>query len=163
MKYRSPKEDKAHDAVPEKQKIFNASIEKFAMKKPSSSPRKVRKSRTQRPLQVSALQRFSAYTVSLLMACYPFAGYGMLPSGPELVHGDVSIADDGTVMNLDQATQAAIINWDVFSIGADNAVNVDQPNSAATMLSRVVGGDISSILGARTANGNFYLVNPNGV
>ena len=93
----------------------------------------------------------------------PPSAYGVLPGGAEVIHGDVGINSDGTTMNIDQATQAAIVNWLTFSIGLDNAVNVNQPDFTATMLSRVVGSDVSDILGSLTATGHFYLVNPNGI
>ena len=108
-------------------------------------------------------QKVAAYGVSLFMTFYPVAGYSVLPSGADVTHGDVSIGSDGTVMTIDQATAAAIVNWQTFSIGLDNAVNVNQPDAAAAMLSRVIGNDVSDILGALTATGHFYLVNPNGV
>ena len=66
-------------------------------------------------------------------------------------------------MNIDQTTAAAIINWQTFDIGLENSVIITQPADTSTLLSRILGGDISQILGNLQANGHFYLVNPAGV
>ncbi len=116
-------------------------------------------------LQVTPSQRAIAFGISFFMAFFPFEStvLAVLPTGPEIIHGDVNIGSDGIVMAIDQSTEAAIINWQGFSIGLDNAVNVNQPDAFATMLSRVIGNDVSDILGSLTATGHFYLVNPNGI
>ncbi|MCH8060296.1 MAG: hypothetical protein IIA11_07535, partial [Proteobacteria bacterium] len=62
------------------------------------------------PLRVHPLQRLGAFTISVVMAFYPFAGYAnpALPTGPDIVHGGVTIGVDGQIMNIDQTTAAAI-------------------------------------------------------
>jgi filamentous hemagglutinin family protein len=57
----------------------------------------------------------------------------------------------------------AIINWQNFSIGAQNTVNFQQQSAASKVLNRVVGTDPSSILGKLSSNGQVWLLNPNGV
>ncbi|NOY80188.1 MAG: filamentous hemagglutinin N-terminal domain-containing protein, partial [Kiritimatiellaeota bacterium] len=101
--------------------------------------------------------------VSLNFMFSPLAGAGVLPTGPDVVHGAVNINSAGNVMNVNQATNKAIVNWESFSIGAGYGVNINQPSAQAAMLSRVVGADPSRILGALRANGIFYLINPHGV
>ena len=59
--------------------------------------------------------------------------------------------------------QRAIINWQGFDIGSDALVNFAQPNSTSVTLNRVSGPNISRIEGQLTANGQVFLVNPNGV
>ena len=117
------------------------------------------------PLRVHPLQRLGAFTVSAVMAFYPFAGYAnpALPTGAEVIQGGVTIGENGQVMNIDQTTAAAIVNWQTFNIGLNNSVNITQPASTSTLLSRVMGGDVSDILGSLQANGHFYLVNPAGI
>jgi len=108
-----------------------------------------------------------AKTVSVLLSCSMFIGplgwAQSLPTGGQVVHGNVNIATSGTSMNIEQATQQAIVNWESFNIGEGFGVYVDQPSVNAAMLSRVIGQDPSQILGTLQANGIFYLVNPNGV
>ncbi|WP_077038293.1 YDG domain-containing protein, partial [Pelomonas sp. KK5] len=60
-------------------------------------------------------------------------------------------------------TSGAILNWNSFSIGAQNAVNFVQPSSTSKVLNRVTGNDPSSILGSLSSNGQVWLLNPNGV
>jgi filamentous hemagglutinin family protein len=67
------------------------------------------------------------------------------------------------MMTIQQQTDRAIINWNSFSIGSNELVRVLQPNQAAILLNRVVGQDPSVILGQLQANGNLWLLNPNGI
>jgi filamentous hemagglutinin family protein len=80
------------------------------------------------------------------------------------------VAGQATVSNpaanqlqINQTSQQAIVNWQVFSIAPNEAVNIQQPNANAALLNRVVGQDASQIQGQLNANGQVYLVNPNGV
>ena len=57
----------------------------------------------------------------------------------------------------------SILNWQSFSIGADNGVHFAQPDAASKVLNRVVGNDPSAILGSLSSNGGVWLLNPNGV
>lgn len=54
-------------------------------------------------------------------------------------------------------------NWQSFSIGANQYVQFIQPDSSSVVLNRVIGSSPTSILGSLTANGQVFLVNPNGV
>ncbi|HET7396682.1 MAG TPA: filamentous hemagglutinin N-terminal domain-containing protein, partial [Gammaproteobacteria bacterium] len=86
------------------------------------------------------------------------------PTGGQVVAGNASISvpdSDHTVVN--QASQSAILNWQQFSIGSNQYVQFIQPDSSAVVLNRVIGGNPSQILGNMSANGQVFLVNPNGV
>ena len=87
-----------------------------------------------------------------------------LPTGPSVAHGSVEVATPATGrMAIRQGTDAAIVNWEAFSIGAGGSVDVRQPSASSSMLNRVTGGGASEIAGSLTANGRVFLVNPNGV
>ncbi len=107
--------------------------------------------------------KVTSVAASLSLLWSPIAMSGDLPTGAQVTHGQVGIHVDGTQMQINQASQQAIVNWESFSIGAGYGVNVNQPSAGAAMLSRVIGMDQSRILGALRANGIFYLVNRNGV
>jgi filamentous hemagglutinin family protein len=78
--------------------------------------------------------------------------------------GSVAIAQpSATQMNITQSSQSAAVNWLGFSIGQGSAVNIAQPNASSAILNRVTGNTPSSIAGSLTANGQVYLVNPNGI
>ena len=99
------------------------------------------------------------------MACMTPALAQQLPTGFSAVAGNVALganAPAGT-MNINQASERAIAQWQSFSIGAGGTVNVAQPSRSAVLLNRVTGADASTIAGSLNANGHVYLVNPNGV
>lgn len=86
-----------------------------------------------------------------------------LPTGGQVVAGQAAITQSGSVMNIQQATNKAIVNWNTFNIGAGATVNFQQPNASAIALNRVLGSDPSAIYGNLNANGQVFLINPNGV
>ena len=87
-----------------------------------------------------------------------------LPTGGQVVSGVVNINQvDANNMIVTQGSHSAIVNWESFDIGQDAFVNVVQPNVDASMLARVEGINPSEIYGSLSANGHFYLVNPNGI
>jgi len=86
-----------------------------------------------------------------------------LPTGGQVVAGQATIGQSGSRMDVNQTTNKAILNWNSFSIGSGAQVNFNQPNSNSVALNRVLGSDPSAIYGSLTANGQVFLVNPNGV
>lgn len=87
-----------------------------------------------------------------------------LPSGGQIVHGEGRIgAPAAGQLIIDQSSHRLAIDWQRFSIGADNTVRFQQPGSDAIALNRVLGADGSSIMGRLQANGRVFLVNPNGI
>ncbi|WP_157776188.1 two-partner secretion domain-containing protein [Gloeomargarita lithophora] len=71
--------------------------------------------------------------------------------------------ESATKLNINQSTDRAVINWNGFSIGAPEWVNFQQPSSTSATLNRVTGNTPSSIAGKLTANGQIFLINPNGI
>ncbi|HIA3153895.1 TPA: filamentous hemagglutinin N-terminal domain-containing protein, partial [Escherichia coli] len=87
-----------------------------------------------------------------------------LPTGGQIVAGSGSIqTPSGNQMNIIQNSQNMVANWNSFDIGKGNTVQFYQPDSSAVALNRVVGGGESKIMGNLKANGQVFLVNPNGV
>ncbi len=86
-----------------------------------------------------------------------------LPGGGQVTAGQAAISTSGTRMDINQGSQRAIINWQNFDIGSQAQVNFAQPNAAAVALNRVSGPTASRIEGQLSANGQVFLVNPNGV
>lgn len=85
------------------------------------------------------------------------------PIGGSVVEGTAGISHAGSVTNIDQSTNKAIINWQGFSIGVSETVNFNQPSSSAVTLNRVIGNETSVISGALNANGQVFIVNSAGV
>lgn len=77
--------------------------------------------------------------------------------------GDIHTTLDQKQVSINQHTQKLIIDWNSFSIGADERVAFNQPGAGSIALNRVNGLSPSSILGRMDANGQVFLVNPNGI
>ncbi len=88
---------------------------------------------------------------------------GALPTGGQITAGSGAINQSGSLMTIEQNSQRMIANWSTFNIGADAAVNFNQPNSSAVALNRIQDQSPSQIRGALTANGQIYLLNPSGI
>jgi len=90
-----------------------------------------------------------------------------LPAGGQVSAGSATIqqspAQPTPTLTVNQSTQNAAINWQSFSIGANEAVQFNQPSTGSITLNRVTGQDPSQILGKLTANGQIFLLNPNGI
>lgn len=86
-----------------------------------------------------------------------------LPTDGAVAAGGASITNGAGGVTITQTTQNVSINWQTFNIGRGEAVNFAQPNSSAIALNRVLGADPSNIQGSLNANGNVFLINPNGV
>lgn len=86
-----------------------------------------------------------------------------LPEGATVVNGTVNINTSGNTQTITQGSNRAIINWNGFNIDVGELVHFVQPSSISAILNRVVGQDPSQILGSLRANGQVFLINPNGV
>lgn len=119
------------------------------------------------PYGQSLLRGFRTLLLATTAICavlaLPHAASAQSPSGGSVVAGIAGISQAGAVTNINQSSQKAIINWQGFSVGAQNTVNFNQPNSSAATLNRVIGNERSVIDGAVNANGQVFIVNSNGV
>jgi len=66
-------------------------------------------------------------------------------------------------MTITQASDRAVINWQSFSIGKGARVDIRQPDAGSLLLNRVTGDATSTIAGSLNANGQVFLINPNGI
>ena len=99
----------------------------------------------------------------MIMMAHPVTAAN-LPTGGQIVAGSGNIqTPSGNQMNIHQHSQNMVANWNSFDIGKGNTVQFFQPDSSAVALNRVVGGGESQIMGNLKANGQVFLVNPNGV
>lgn len=87
----------------------------------------------------------------------------VLPGGGNVAAGSASISTSGSTMTVQQETNKAVVNWNTFSVGKDNAVNFVQPDVSSAILNRVTSAAKSTLAGSITGNGQVYLVNPNGI
>ena len=107
-----------------------------------------------------ALSQLSAAVGGLLAGSMAFAN----PTGGQVVAGTATITNGASgTLNIFQQSNRAIVNWQGFSIAANETVNFIQPSTSSVTLNRVLGNDPSAIFGRLNANGTVMLVNPNGI
>lgn len=84
---------------------------------------------------------------------------------PDNGTGNVTINSANNIMNISQAEQNAVIQWNDFSIGANATVNFSKNDGGKfNTLNYVNSGNLSQIYGTINADkGNIYIVNPAGV
>jgi len=104
---------------------------------------------------------FSAFICAFLIV--PPASLMALPSNVNVTHGELNLSQSLNQLNIDQLTPQAIANWQSFSFGADQIVNINQLSAQSVLLNRVMGANPSELLGQLNANGRVFLINPNGV
>ncbi|MFI4940870.1 MAG: filamentous hemagglutinin N-terminal domain-containing protein, partial [Burkholderiales bacterium] len=91
------------------------------------------------------------------------AGTYALPVGGQVSSGSGAMAQNGTTLTVNQSSQNLSLNWQSFNIAGNETVNFMQPNASAIALNRVLGSDPSAIYGKLNANGQVFLINPNGI
>src|SRR6478735_11111277 len=106
------------------------------------------------------------YLLLTSTALMPFAFSPALagPNGGVVVGGTAQINNPGTAnVTINQFSDKAIINWNLFNIGVGEKTTFVQPNPSSIALNRIVGGQgPSEILGSLDANGKVFLVNRDG-
>ncbi|GAB3040273.1 hypothetical protein GCM10027285_26440 [Oleiagrimonas citrea] len=117
------------------------------------------------PLSQQLLPNLSSTSPSTTPATQPAlaAPATPLPVGGQVVGGQAAITQNNDTLTVHQTSQNAIIDWQSFDIGSGYTVRFDQPGSSSVALNRVLGSDPSAIYGHLDANGQVFLVNPNGI
>jgi len=87
----------------------------------------------------------------------------LLPGGERVVSGQADIRRSDHQLTIIQTSPKAIVHWQSFDIGRGASVRFEQPDANAVALNRVMGSTPSRIDGQLGANGQVWLVNPNGV
>jgi filamentous hemagglutinin family protein len=85
------------------------------------------------------------------------------PTGGQIVAGSGSITSSGNTTDIRQTSQDLSINWQSFNIGPQQWVDFLQPSASAIAVNRIFSTNGSEILGHLDANGQVYLINPNGI
>jgi filamentous hemagglutinin family protein len=114
---------------------------------------------------VTARARFQLRPLGLALSlALAYASVQALPQGAQVVQGQVQLSMPQPGQGLiQQGSDKAIVNWQSFSIAANESLRIQQPGARSVLLNRVVGGDPSLILGHMQSNGQVFLVNPRGI
>ncbi|MBQ0944182.1 filamentous hemagglutinin N-terminal domain-containing protein [Ideonella sp. 4Y16] len=86
-----------------------------------------------------------------------------LPTGGRVTSGSATLSQSGHLLTVQQSSQRLVTSWDSFSIAPGSTVRFIQPGASSVALNRVLGAEVSTIQGALQANGQVFLLNPNGV
>ncbi|MFY7974349.1 MAG: filamentous hemagglutinin N-terminal domain-containing protein, partial [Rubrivivax sp.] len=87
-----------------------------------------------------------------------------LPVGGVVRSGQGRIVEPAAgQMRIEQGSATLGLDWQAFSIGSGASVQFVQPDANSIALNRIVGHEASQIYGRLAANGQVFLVNPNGV
>jgi filamentous hemagglutinin family protein len=109
----------------------------------------------------------TAFSVCLALSSFTLPtiinpAYAAGPKGGVVVggSGDISKVDVNTTL-INQSSQHMAINWDSYNVAANETVRYVQPS--AISLNRILGVNGSTIAGQIQSNGQFILINPNGL
>ncbi len=107
------------------------------------------------------MMMFSLLSASLGMTGLAHAGN--TPTGGQVVAGSGQISQSGNTTTIQQNSRLLSLNWQSFDVGADQTVNFLQPGASSIAVNRILGNTSSEIFGHLNANGQVWLINPNGV
>jgi len=84
---------------------------------------------------------------------------------PTIVAGSATLSTDatGTVRTVTQSSDRAFLDWSTLNVPQNHTLRFNQPDANAITLNRVTGGSSSVVDGLIEANGQVWILNPNGV
>ena len=103
----------------------------------------------------------SALAASLCAASLAHAGNG--PLGGQITSGSGQIQQVGNTTTIRQDGPTLTLNWQSFNIAPNQTVDFLQPGSSAIAVNRIFSSTPSAIYGHLDANGQVWLINPNGI
>ncbi len=103
----------------------------------------------------------SVFAASLCAAGIAYAGTGAV--GGQITSGSGQIQQVGNTTTIRQDTPTLTLNWQSFNIAPNQSVDFLQPSSSAIAVNRIFSSTPSQIYGHLDANGQVWLINPNGI
>jgi filamentous hemagglutinin family protein len=85
------------------------------------------------------------------------------PLGGQVAAGTASVTRSGATTTIEQSTPNLSLTWKSFNIAAQETVTFVQPSASAIAVNRIFDTNGTQILGHLNANGQVYLINPNGI
>jgi filamentous hemagglutinin family protein len=87
-----------------------------------------------------------------------------LPQDPNVVGGGATFNSSGATLTVNQSTNRTVIDWRSFNIGSNATTNFVQPGASSIAVNRVnASANPTEIQGSLNANGQVWILNPNGV
>ncbi len=87
---------------------------------------------------------------------------GFTQPGGFVTSGQATAVQSGNTLTVNQTSAQAILNWSSFNVSADGKVVFQQPGATSVALNKIFQASPSAIFGQISANGQIYLINPNG-
>jgi filamentous hemagglutinin family protein len=84
-------------------------------------------------------------------------------TGAQVIAGAGAVIQSGSTTTITQSSQNLSLNWKSFNIAPTETVNFVQPSTTAIAVNRIYDTNGSQILGRLNANGQVFLINPNGI
>lgn len=107
--------------------------------------------------------RMAYFVMGLIVFVCPQLLYA-LPEGGVVVEGVGSIGSPNEhTLQVSQSSDVIGMEFTSFSLSENELVEFFQPDQNALAVARVIGASASEIMGRLQANGQVFLVNPNGV
>ncbi|RIY37941.1 filamentous hemagglutinin N-terminal domain-containing protein, partial [Psittacicella gerlachiana] len=110
-----------------------------------------------------ALGMSATFALTLMGSMSISANAQAVAGDPSVIIGKAQIDVNGLVTNITTSTDKTVINWQKFNIGVDEIYNFIQNSANSAVLNRVLGGEVSQILGTLKSNGQVFIVNPAGI
>ncbi|GAB2562332.1 filamentous hemagglutinin N-terminal domain-containing protein [Dyella jejuensis] len=114
-----------------------------------------------RPVTGRRTLALSALALALCAAGMAHAGTGLV--GGQITGGTGQIQQVGAVTTIRQGSPTLTLDWQDFDIAPNQTVNFVQPGSSAIAVNRIFSSTPSAIYGQLNANGQVWLINPNGI
>ncbi|MFC4526322.1 filamentous hemagglutinin N-terminal domain-containing protein [Dyella halodurans] len=102
-------------------------------------------------------------TTPVVLAATSAVAANALPTGGKVTNGAGQLAQHGDTLTVTQQSQNLSLNWQTFNIGSQSTVDFVQPGASAIAVNRIADTNGSQIFGHLNANGQVFLINPNGV
>ena len=109
-------------------------------------------------MALAATVSMSATAAELPVVC----ASGACGVGRDFNTSHASATQVGNTLTINQSVDRALLDWASFNVSADGRVVFNQPNANSIALNRIHDAAPSRIFGTVEANGQIYLVNPNG-
>jgi len=85
------------------------------------------------------------------------------PTGAQVNSGSATINQSGNTTTINQSSNNLSLNWNNFNIAPQETVNFVQPSASSIAVNHILDTNGSQILGHLDANGQVFLINPNGI
>ena len=116
------------------------------------------------PTPVKMLQPIAVFALALLpLSIHAAIAPNTLPTGAQITQGSGAINQIDNTLNITQNSAQLSTNWQSFNVGSNATVNFTQPDISAVAINRVQDSNASQIMGNINANGQVFLLNPNGI